>query len=63
MQPTSGKMKLHIIEAKFTRSTEYFSKMDPYVKLSCGELSYQNFTSQVKDGAGKHPKWNEVWDL
>jgi len=47
MQPTSGKIKLHIVEAKLTRDTEYFSKMDPYAKLSCGELSYQNYTTQV----------------
>ena len=28
---TSGALRLEIIEARLTRDTEFFSKMDPYV--------------------------------
>ena len=30
MTITSGKLKLYVIEAKLTRDTEWFSKMDPW---------------------------------
>jgi len=31
---TSGILRLTIIEAKLTRDTEFFSKMDPFVKVT-----------------------------
>jgi hypothetical protein len=30
---TSGKLKLTVIEAKLTRDTEMFGKMDPFCKI------------------------------
>ena len=57
---TSGKLRLHIIEAKLTRDTAMFSKMDPYCKMQTRD---QTFKTKVLDGAGKLPKWNEVWDI
>ena len=30
---TTGTLRLHVIEAKLTRDTEWFSKMDPYVVI------------------------------
>ena len=30
---TTGKLRLTVIEAKLTRDTEFFSKMDPYCKI------------------------------
>ena len=31
---TTGSMALTVIEARLTRDTEAFGKMDPYVKIS-----------------------------
>ena len=31
---TSGKLRVYIIEAKLTRDTEMFGKMDPYVVIN-----------------------------
>lgn len=31
---TSGKLKVYIVQAKLTRDTETFGKMDPYVIIS-----------------------------
>jgi len=30
---TAGKLKLYVIEAKLTRDTEWFSKMDPWTQI------------------------------
>lgn len=30
---TTGKLRLTVIEARLTRDTEFFSKMDPYCKI------------------------------
>lgn len=57
---TSGKLRLHIIEANLKRDTEMFSKMDPY---ACFQMRDQSYKTKVLDGAGKLPKWNEVWDI
>lgn len=37
---TTGKLKLIIIEAKLTRDTETFSKMDPYCKIHCRDQQF-----------------------
>jgi len=60
MSATSGSLKLHVIEAKLTRDTETFSKMDPYCKI---QVRDQMFQTKVLDGAGKMPKWNEVFTI
>ena len=52
---TSGTLRLHVIEAKLTRDTEWFSKMDPYVII---ETRNQKLKTRVLDGAGKTPKWD-----
>jgi Ca2+-dependent lipid-binding protein len=57
---TSGILRLTIIEAKLTRDTEFFSKMDPFVKISMRD---QNYKTKVLQGGGKLPKWNETFDL
>jgi Ca2+-dependent lipid-binding protein len=57
----SGKLKLTVVEAKLTRDTEaMFNKMDPFVTL---KLREQNFKTKVLQGAGKTPKWDEVFDF
>ena len=55
--PTTGKLTFELVEARLTRDTETFSKMDPYCKIAYRE---QLVKSKTKDGAGKNPKWNEV---
>jgi Ca2+-dependent lipid-binding protein len=49
-----------LIEAKLTRDTEMFSKMDPYAKIAYRE---QNFRSKTLNNAGKLPKWNETFEI
>ena len=49
---TSGMLALTVVEARLTRDTETFGKMDPYVKLSTRQ---QQFKTKVKNGAGKTP--------
>ena len=34
--------------------------MDPYCKLTLADQSYE---TKVMNGAGKNPKWNEVWEV
>ena len=53
-------MRLHVIEAKLTRDTEWFSKMDPYVVI---ETRHQKLKTRTLDGAGKTPKWDQVFDI
>ena len=57
---TSGKLKLTVIEAKLTRDTEMFSKMDPYCKIRVRESM---FRTKVLNNAGKLPKWNESFEI
>ena len=52
---TSGRLRLEVIEARLTRDTEMFSKMDPYCII---EVREQKFRTRTLDGAGKTPKWN-----
>ena len=52
---TSGLLKIEIVEARLTRDTEFFSKMDPYATI---ESRQQKFKTRTLQGAGKTPKWN-----
>ena len=56
----SGKLKLFVIEAKLTRDTETFGKMDPYCIVTYRQ---DKFRTPTKDGAGKVPKWDFVIDI
>ena len=57
---TSGALALTVVEARLTRDTEAFGKMDPYVKISTRQEMYK---TTVKQGAGKTPAWNETFNL
>ena len=52
---TSGSLRVQVIEARLTRDTEFFSKMDPYCTL---ETRQQKFRTRTLQGAGKTPKWD-----
>ena len=53
---TSGALKIHVIEARLTRDTEFFSKMDPYVTIATRQ---QQFRTRTIQGGGKKPAWNQ----
>jgi hypothetical protein len=58
---TSGKLRVHILEANLTRDTEAFGKMDPYV-IICTRM--QRVRTKEMKNAGKHPVWTgEVMDI
>ena len=50
-----GKIRLHLVDARLTRDTEWIGKMDPYCKI---ETRSQRLKTRVIDGAGKTPRWN-----
>ena len=52
---TSGKLKIHILEARLTRDTEAFGKMDPYVVCN---TRMQRIRTKTCQEAGKNPVWN-----
>ena len=57
---TSGSLRIEVIEARLTRDTEMFSKMDPYCVL---ESRMQKFRTRTLQGAGKTPKWDQAFDF
>ncbi len=57
---SSGKLRLTVIEARLTRDTEMFGKMDPFCKIQYRD---QNITTTVQKNAGKLPRWNETFDI
>ena len=57
---TSGNLAMTVIEAKLTRDTEFFGKMDPFVVL---DYRNQRQRTKVHMDAGKLPKWNETFQF
>ena len=62
MSTGTGTLVLEIIEAKLTRNTELFGKMDPYVVVKVPTRDFQ-FKTKVHDAGGKKPKWNESVEI
>ena len=61
MSTTSGKLRLQILEARLTRDTEMFGKMDPFVVI---ETRMQKLRTKTQQDAGKTPTWaDEVADI
>lgn len=56
----SGNVTVKPVSAKLTRDTDFFSKMDPYVKL---KFNGQEFKSKVVSGGGKNPNWTDVFNF
>ena len=56
----TGNLRFNVVEAKLTRDTEVFGKMDPFVELV---TPLQKVRTRTIDGAGKTPKWNTVFDI
>ena len=59
-QATSGRLQLTVVEARLTRDTEFFGKMDPFCQV---EYRQQKFKTKVKQNAGKTPVWNETFTV
>ena len=57
---TSGNLRLEVIEARLTRDTEVFSKMDPYAEITTRQSKFKTRTIQ---GGGKNPKWQQAFDV
>merc|ERR1719350_1637165 len=57
---TSGTLRLEIIEARLTRDTETFGKMDPFCII---ETRMQKHRTRTLQGAGKTPRWAEGFDI
>jgi Ca2+-dependent lipid-binding protein len=57
---TSGKLTITIEEARLTRDTETFSKMDPYCVF---QLREHIVRTKTITNAGKTPKWNETFSI
>jgi hypothetical protein len=56
-------LKLQLLEGKFLKDIQTFGKMDPFVVL---KLRNDDWKSQIRDGAGKYPKWDNSiseWDV
>ena len=57
---TSGLLQVNVKEARLTRDTEMFGKMDPYVRVT---NRMQVVCTSVQKSAGKDPQWHETLDL
>ena len=58
---TSGRLTIHILEARLTRDTEAVGKMDPYVVIN---TRMQRIRTKTCQEAGKNPVWtNEKIDV
>lgn len=55
-----GMLKIRVIEARLTRDTEIFGKMDPYATLQIREQVHR---TRVLDNAGKTPKWEQIFEI
>lgn len=47
-------------EAKLTRDTEFFGKMDPFCKI---EVNGKAYKTKVHNGGGKTPKWGDEFEV
>ena len=56
----SGMLRLTLVDATLTHSTEFFAKMDPYVTITVAGFRVK---SKVIKKGGKHPVWNETMDI
>ena len=59
-QRKEGRLAIEICEAELTRDTEMVGKMDPYVKFVHHKKTHK---TRVKDEAGKHPRWNQNFEV
>mmetsp|Transcript_37276 Transcript_37276/g.49033 ORF Transcript_37276/g.49033 Transcript_37276/m.49033 type:complete len:131 (-) Transcript_37276:581-973(-) len=57
---TSGKLSMTVIEAKLTRDTDFWTKMDPWVQI---EMRNFKARTKTKQSAGKTPKWDETFNI
>lgn len=56
----SKMLLITVIEAKLTHDTEFFGKMDPYVKISSEHLGLQ---TRIHENGGKKPFWDQTFTI
>lgn len=56
-----GILIIKFIEAKLTRDTEWFGKMDPYCKIE--GPNGMIFKTKVHNKGGKNPKWGDEFEI
>lgn len=61
-EPDFGTLILEIIEAKLTRDTETFGKMDPFAEVYY-DISKSKFKTKTINDGGKNVKWNETFKI
>lgn len=57
---SKGTLVFKVVEGDFVRDTETFGQMDPKVEIL---FEGKSFETTEKPDAGKHPVWNESFDL
>lgn len=60
MTTMQGRLIVKVIEAKLSRDTDWFTKMDPYCVIRCGPDTKR---TAVHYKAGKTPSWNELFEF
>ena len=58
MSDQQGALNITIVEAKLTRDTEFFGKMDPFAVI---DYRNERFKTVTKQNAGKLPVWNQTF--
>ena len=51
---------MQLVSAVLKRDTNYFTSMDPFVKLT---TPWQTIRSKTAESGGKKPKWNQLIEL
>ncbi|XP_023752797.1 elicitor-responsive protein 3 [Lactuca sativa] len=54
----TGKLQVLLVSAKGLQDSDFFTKMDPYVTITCRT---QEQKSNVASGQGSSPEWNETF--
>lgn len=56
-----GLLKVEVVEAHLTHDTDFWTKMDPFVKMQIRE---QTWNSAVCKSGGKKPHWiNQIFPI
>ena len=57
---SGGVLFLTVKEARLTRDTETFGKMDPYCKI---DINGHVFKTRVHQNGGKNPRWGDQFEI
>lgn len=60
MSSIRGRLSLKVVQARLTRDTEIFGKMDPYCVIKIGRV---NTKTKTHKSGGKFPMWNSEFNI